>query len=50
MFGKVLLGFVVNLLEGDIESGHSFGFVFDISHQVVAAVKKFEVDDLVHFF
>ena len=50
MLGEVLLGFAIDLLEGDIESSHYLGFMFGISHEIVATVEEFEVDDLVHFF
>lgn len=47
MFGKQGLDFTVNLLEGDVESCHGPGPVFDVRHEVVLAVIELEVNDLV---
>jgi hypothetical protein len=47
VFGEDAFSFGVDVLEGNIESGHDSGFVLGVSHEVVLVVVELEVDQLV---
>ena len=49
-FGKEALILRVDLLEGDVESGHNSGSLLGVGHHIVLVVEKLEVDHLIDFF